>query len=360
MVKADRTSTGKYRVRVFVGYDENHKRKYKSFTASKKREAEKMAADYLFEQKQQAEEQSKGQTVFEAVEEYITAKNNVLSASTVRGYYVILNQYMPPIAQKYILLITQHDIQVWVNDLAATHSPKSCRNAHGLLSAVLKELRPDMILRTRLPAKKQNDIYVPEPDEVIEIGKAIEGNRMELPFLLATQCGLRASEICGLERKHILADSIKIEQAVVDGMDGPVKKQPKSNAGYRTIPISQELRSKLLAVETGEDGRICPYTSNDISSSWGKFRAKQGIDKDCNFHALRHYFASHCLLMDMPQLYTAEMMGHGSLEMIERVYQHIFPSARSKYADILREKNAEFMRAIANKGITETGDTDVT
>ena len=68
------------------------------------------------------------------------------------------------------------------------------------------------------------------------------------------------------------------------------------------------------------------------------------VIKACNFHALRHHYASKCLLLGMPQKYTAELMGHSSLDMIEKVYQHTFPSAMEQYAKKLREMNEEFMQ----------------
>ena len=57
--------------------------------------------------------------------------------------------------------LTQEKIQRWVNQLAKDHSPKTVANAHGLLSAVLKEYRPSMTLRTTLPSKVQRQRYGP-------------------------------------------------------------------------------------------------------------------------------------------------------------------------------------------------------
>lgn len=202
------------------------------------------------------------------------------------------------------------------------------------------------MLTTRLPAKTKRRIYVPEKDEVIQLARCLKNERIFIPFLLATQCGLRASEICALEKKHIGKDCITVEQAYVDGDDGPVLKQPKSMAGYRSVPISPEFRDMLLSVKTGEDNRIVPLRSTNISTMWGKMRKKYGINKDCNFHALRHYYASICLLSGKPQKYIAEIMGHNSLDMIEKVYQHTFPTAMNEFKEQLRNENSEFIKAI--------------
>lgn len=128
----------------------------------------------------------------------------------------------------------------------------------------------------------------------------------------------------------------------VDGIKGATVKAPKSVAGYRKIPISAELYTMLK--DKAIDGRICVLNSSDISSRWGYFRSKLGLNPQCNFHALRHHFASRCLLLGMPQKYTAEIMVHSSLKMIEDVYQHTFPSAMEMYANKLREQNSSFMQ----------------
>ena len=131
-----------------------------------------------------------------------------------------------------------------------------------------------------------------------------------------------------------------IENVLDGGMDGATLKSPKSYSGYRKIPICSELYEKL--VSCAKENRICNMTASAVSSSWGKFREKHNINKCCNFHALRHHFASQCLLMGMPQKYIAELMGHNSLDMIEKVYQHVFPSAMEKFANNIREQNSKF------------------
>jgi integrase len=68
---------------------------------------------------------------------------------------------------------------------------------------------------------------------------------------------------------------------------------------------------------------------------WGRFSKYNCLPEHLNFHALRHAFASNCLINGIPQKYTAELMGHSGTTMIDTVYQHTFPSAMQAYANTL-------------------------
>lgn len=339
MATAKKLPSGAWRVQLYTGKDPNGKRQYKSFTAETKKEAEFLAAQY---NQLNIDICRSEMLLSEAVERYIKSKENILSPSTVRGYYVVLNNYLPELMAARLKDITAERVQIAFNDFAKSHSPKTCRNAHGLISAVLKANRPELQLTTTLPQKQKHDIYVPDEQEVREIKAIAKGTDIEIPFLLAVQCGLRASEISGLMLSEIHTDYITIRQARVDGLDGAALKAPKSVSGYRKIPISPELYKFLIENANGD--RVCDLTACEISSYWGKFRVRHGLDSRLNFHALRHHFASKCLLLGMPQKYTAELMGHSSLDMIEKVYQHTFPSAMEMYAEKLRESSSKFMQ----------------
>lgn len=332
MATAKKLASGNYRIRVYVGKNKDAKPQYKSFTAPTKKEAEFAAAQYS---RTNVDVRSSDLTLKQAIERYIKSKENVLSPSTVRGYYVIPEQYMPDLMQTRLKKINTEIIQEQFNEFARDYSPKTCRNAHGLISAVLKIHRPDLQLNTTLPQKKKSDIYVPDEKEVKKILQLIKGNALEVPFVLATQCGLRASEISGLMLENVHKDYIEIKQARVDGRNGAVIKPPKSVAGYRKIPISKTLYKLIKDNANGE--RVWALKSGDISNRWGTFRTNHKLPVQLNFHALRHHYASKCLLLGMPQKYIAELMGHGSLDMIEKVYQHTFPSAMEEYANKLRE-----------------------
>ncbi|WP_302128822.1 site-specific integrase [Bacteroides congonensis] len=344
MATAKKLPSGSYRVNLYIGMDENGRRQYKSFTADTKKAAEYLAAQFNINRK----ERQKCELTFDnAAERYIESKRNVLSPSTVRGYYAILRNYCGKLKGIKICNITQEFIQSVINGIAANHSPKTCRNVHGFISAVLSMFAPDMLINTTLPQKQKREIYVPDEREIAEIYQKAKGTVNEIPIFLAAECGLRASEISALQALNVVKSYIIVEEARVLGDDGEEHiKSPKSQSGYRKVPITFEICDYLRA--NAVDGRVCPRKAVNICNNWDKFRKKHGINENLNFHALRHHFASKCILLGIPQKYIAELMGHSSTDMIEKVYQHIFPSAMEGYARLLRDQMLELYNTKCN------------
>lgn len=337
MATAKKLPSGSYRVNLYIGKTADGKRQYKSFTADTKKEAEYLAAQYSIEQK---EKKACKITLGEAITQYIENKRNILSPSTVRGYYIILRNYCPSLMQMNIGDIEQVDVQKAMNEMAGEYSPKSCRNAHGLISAALNMYRPDLNLTTTLPHKKKREIYVPDNEEIKTIYNLALGTINEIPVFLAAECGLRASEIGGLTVDNITSTHIYIKQALVIGDDNKEHyKQPKSDSGYRKIPISEDVYKYLI--DHSQNNRVCDRKTALICNNWNKFREKHKLNPNLTFHALRHHYASKCILLGIPQKYIAELMGHSSTIMIEQVYQHIFPSAMEEYSNRLREQMNE-------------------
>ena len=92
--------------------------------------------------------------------------------------------------------ITALDIQTEINRLAKEHSPKTVRNYHGFISAVLSVFQPNLKIST-LPQKVKNDPYIPSDEDVKKILECAKGTECEIPIILACY-GLRRSEICAL------------------------------------------------------------------------------------------------------------------------------------------------------------------
>lgn len=304
---------GKWLVQVQI----DGKRRSKEFET--KEEALYWASGIKTGQKEAARRPS-SLTVEKATEKYIETKSSILSPSTIRGYKGIKESRIEEIKTTQLSDLTHDKVQRWVNSLAKNHSPKTVANAHGLLSAVLREYHPDMVLHTTLPQKVRPDIQIPTEQELIRIIDAARGTRYELPITLAIWLGLRQSEIVGLTWSCIKGDTLQIRQAIVMGEDGPTQKGTKSYSGKREIRIPPYIQS-LLDAQPRDNAFIVNLSGKAIYSGFSRICEKAGVPH-FRFHDLRHANASVMLAVGVPDKYSMKRMGHATNNMLKTTYQH--------------------------------------
>jgi hypothetical protein len=105
----------------YVGVGEDGKRRYKSFTAPTKKEAELLAAQYVA---QEARKQDTGMRVGEAIDRYIEIKAGILSPSTVLGYKRQRRNCYDQVSGLYVDGLTSSQLQKWISDFSRGNSPK--------------------------------------------------------------------------------------------------------------------------------------------------------------------------------------------------------------------------------------------
>lgn len=328
MAKAKKLPSGNWRARAFIGTDSDGKKQYKSFTAPTKREAEYLAAEFLAKKKSVIREERK---LMEAYARYIEIKKNTLSPATVREYKRAAAHDFPELMSLSISRITQEAVQSAVNIMAADHSPKSVRNAHGLLSAVLRMFAPEIVLNTRLPQPKKSEIYVPTETEVENLVRSIRGSELEKAVLLAAFGSLRRSECAALTLDDIEGDIVHVRKAMVlDDEKRWVIKQPKSKAGYRDIKMPAFVIDRL--VPRSSSGRIVELAPVTITDYFIDTRAKFNLPH-FRFHDLRHYQASILHAMGVPDKYIMERGGWKTDSTLKNIYQHTMSDKRRQVED---------------------------
>ena len=255
-------------------------------------------------------------TFKDAAEEYIESKRNVLSPTTIKGY----KSAMKTISEKFqdinIHDITALDIQTEINRLTKDRSPKTVRNYHGFISAVLGTFCPNLKICTTLPQKVKNEPYIPSDEDIRRILEYAEGTEYEIPIILACY-GLRRSEICALTVDDIDGDVVKICKAKVLG-DGEkwVTKTTKTTSSTREIIIPAEIADKI---------QMCGYVykghPNNITRYLEKTQAALGIPS-FSMHKLRHYFASKMSALGVPEADIMKMGGWETDHVMKSVYRH--------------------------------------
>lgn len=278
-------------------------------------------------------------TVGQAIDRYIERKDAVLSPSTVAGYKRIRENALQDIMPIRLSELNQERVQRAVNKMAKEKSPKSVRKAHGLLSAVLAEYRPDMILRTTLPQKRKYDIAVPTDDDIGRIIGVARGTEMELPVLLAVWLGLRVSEILGLTWDSLEGDMLHVKAAIVDGEGGPVEKGTKTYSGDRKIRLPSYL-ADLIKEQPKNGAHIISLSRRAIGGRFETICKQAGV-RHFRFHDMRHANASIMLALGIPDKYAMERMGHATNNMLKTVYQHTMRSKQDEVANMVDDYFAE-------------------
>lgn len=325
MAKAKKLPSGNWRVQVYAGMDDAGKRIYKSFTAETKKEAEFLAAEYNLKRK----EKPKGITVGDAIDGYIASKENVLSPTTISGYRELRRNKLQGIMDVPLSKITNMIIQQEINREAARLSPKTLRNAHGLLSAALAIYLPDFTLRTTLPAKEHKIKRLPEPAEVL---RAVKDTEVELPVTMAMWLGMRLSEIQGLRFSDISEDgtiTISHVRVIVD-CKYVEKDRTKTYGSTRLVHAPSEIVEKIISMPHDKcSDYIFQFAPGGIYKRLQSALRANGI-QHISFHDLRHMNASIMVALGVPDKYAMERGGWSSNSTLQNVYQHTFSEERKQ------------------------------
>lgn len=315
MATARKLPSGNYRVRV---YDKTTK-KYKSFTAETKKEAERLANEY--QNKPPATEL----TISEGIDGYINLKRNILSPTTINKYENTKKcQLSYGFMSKPIKDITSIDIQAEINRLSGKYAPKTVINANGLVSAVMRTYRPDYFYKVTLPKNPQKHKNYPTAEQVMQWFK---GEEIELLVLIGLWLGLRMSEIRGLQKSDFKDGQLYINRVkVAIGTETVIKDVAKTVKSNRPLQVPKPIQRKIEALQ---GGYITQLDNRGIYQRFKRVVKKHGYP-DITFHDLRHINASVMLMLNIPDKYAMERGGWSTSSTLKRVYQDTFSEERRR------------------------------
>lgn len=324
MATAKQLPSGSWRVRVY----DNELKKQISFTSdlpgkAGKAEAELMAREYQLGRKKK---KAAGKTVGECIDEYISLKENILSPTTISVYKKYRAGYFSGIADIYVCQITPAEIQAHFNRLAVEYSPKTVRNAHGLLASALNVYAPELRLNTTLPKVQKKIKQLPDVETLL---RAIIGSDIELPCLLAMWCSLRMSELRALKKSDIKDGVLTVSGAMVNVNGEHIEKD-----STKTIESTRQIRLpeyiiRLIQALPPEQEYITIVKDHALYMRFVRLLERQGI-QHMSFHDLRHMSASIMLALGVPDKYAMERGGWSTPNVMKSVYQHTFSAEREK------------------------------
>ena len=326
-MKATKLPSGNWRCRAY----DNKTKKCKSFTAETRKEAEYLASQWLNEKITYTSSKS---TVYDTVKSYIESKENLLSPSSIRGYLIILNNSIEDIANIPIKMLTEKDLQLWVNNNASKYKPKSVKSQYGLVTAALRQAKVkldyDTILLPRIPKLEK---HIPTEKEIGIILSMVEGTTVELPVTMAVVLGMRQSEIAGLKWEDYNGKTLKIHAAVVPNKENKYiyKNSTKSEASTREIEVDGLLKARLDRAERKTEF-ISPMLPSSVLRKFHKLCDQNGLPR-FTMHEQRHGNASMMLAKGVPDKYAMKRLGQSSPNMIKNIYQHLYEEKEKEVAE---------------------------
>lgn len=330
MGKAVKLKSGSWRVQVFSHYEivnGERKRRVRSFTASTKAEAERMAAQFAADKTRL---DGGGYTVGEAVDKYIALKESVLSPSTIRAYYAY-RKNLREVEALRVDMLSSTDLQTWISGLSRSYSAKYVKNIYALVISAVSVIS-DRSYRVTLPARKPLSYNVPTDDQV----KALMDNARDdirLAVALAAAGTLRRGEACALKHKDVYRDKLAVfihsDMILSKNNEWIYKEIPKTSDSVRWVTLPVELVDMIP--EGAPDEFVIGSTPAAVSDAFARLRDRLGLK--CRFHDLRHYSASILHAIGVPDQYIMGRGGWSTDGTLKAVYRNELADQNKFYND---------------------------
>lgn len=197
---------------------------------------------------------------------------------------------------------------------------------------------------TTLTARQPESVKALDPDQVADLLKAAKTLRQRLLVNLGLFAGLRRGEIAALRWTDVdlINRIINIRSSVDFLHNQPKNKDPKSKAGYRSIPIIPQLYDLLIEVRGKTRSEFVLPAADDIKqmSDMSIRRLWESIIRHLNFHCtthqMRHTFSTTLHKLDFDPKLLQYLMGHADIKTTYRVYTDIQRQQIDKAAERMK------------------------
>lgn len=168
----------------------------------------------------------------------------------------------------------------------------------------------------------------------------------KLGIILCISTGLRLGEICALKWSEIdftqntLTVNRTVQRIAFENDKTKtilLETAPKSVFSQREIPISKHLLRLLSGINPKEGYYLCgskPMEPRTYQNHFKNYLKQAGI-RDCNFHILRHTFATNCIDSGMDAKSLSEILGHSDVQITLNRYVHPTMETKRKYLNSL-------------------------
>lgn len=274
-------------------------------------------------------------TLEQAIDDYIDARQKVLSPSTICGYRTIQKTRFAAAMHLQVSTLTAERLQRMVNQEAYLCGAKTLKNAWSLIAAAIEAetgARPTVRLKQIV---KQERAYL-TPEQIRVFLAAIRGRSFEVAALLALS-SLRRSEILDLQWRDVDFDAgvIHVRGAAVYDEHWQLvhKAENKNRSSRRDVPMIQPLRVALSEAERKSE-YVVPLNPSYLYEGINEVCERNGLPR-VGVHGLRHSFASLAYHLNIPERIAMRIGGWANAATMHEIYTHLAASDVAKSAAAL-------------------------
>ena len=336
--------------------------KRKSKRSKKLQEVRQWLADATYINEHSDIEQATNMMVDAWFEYWIDVKKKTVRPNTVRNYTERYNKNIQKIIGRKILTEVKpiHCQKIFTDMAEEGYKTSTIYQTRIALFNMLEFAKENEVILSN-PCKKSVKSDMGKPSQkkealTIDIQKKFieyaKWQSYENQFSFILQTGLRTGELVGLKWEDIdfskkairIQRSMEYRYSVGEWRIG----EPKSKAGYRTIPLTDET-IRILTEQKEKNKNI-----KKIQEEWYEFifLSRKGepvknsaydtaLFKICDkakinrfsMHVLRHTFATRCIEGGMMPKTLQKILGHSNIGITMNLYVHITEDEKQKEID---------------------------
>lgn len=299
-------------------------------------------------------------------EYFIEIKKKTVRPNTVRNYTERYETNIKPVIGKMLLsdIKPLHCQKIFLNMADEGYRTSTLYQTRIALFNMLELAKENDVLRYN-PCKKSVKSDMGKPSDkkealTLDVQKKFlegaTGQSYENQFRFMLQTGLRTGELVGLQWRHVdfenrvltIEQSMEYRYKVGEWRLGP----PKSQSGYRTIPLTDEA-IRILKAQREKNKKIReipeewseyiflsrkgePVKNSTYDTALFKICDKVGIER-FSMHVLRHTFATRCIEAGMKPKTLQKLLGHSSIQITMNLYVHVTEEEKKKEIELVAE-----------------------
>lgn len=292
-----------------------------------------------------------GQVLFrDYAEEWRSVQVHRASTAAQAETFLRVHTY-PVLGHRPLGAIRRSEIQAWVKGRTEVLAPGTVEVGYRWVATIFKAAVGDRLIATspcagiKLPARPHREV-VPLSVAAVEALVDAMPDRYRALIVLAAGTGLRQGECFGLtvDRVDFLRKQVRVDRQLVGAHSGrPRFGPPKSNAGFRTVPmpsvVGDALAAHLAKFRGGPEGLIftssyrSPLRRSSFGEVWHRTTRSAGVPDGVTFHDLRHFYASLLIARGCSVKAVQQRLGHQSAMETLDTYSHLWPDSEDETRD---------------------------